>query len=58
MAINTYFKEKRGVAVGAAMAGTGVGQMILPHIVRYLLDYYGFRMTTVVLGSLALHGVN
>lgn len=57
MAINSYFDKKRGRAVGISMAGTGLGQMVLPHIVRILLDYYGFRLTIVILGSLALHGL-
>lgn len=43
--------------MGLALAGTGLGQMIMPHVVRILLEEYGFRGTTFVLGALALNGV-
>ncbi len=39
------------------MAGTGVGQMIMPHVVRLLLDSYGFKGTIMIMGGLALNGV-
>lgn len=57
VAVNSYFSSKRGRAVGLALAGTGVGQMIMPYIVRFLLDEYGFKGTTLVMGALALNGV-
>lgn len=57
LAVNSYFSSKRGRAVGLALAGTGVGQMIMPYIVRILLDEYGFKGTTLVMGALALNGV-
>lgn len=55
--MNSYFTTKRGRAVGLALAGTGVGQMVMPHVVRLLLDAYGFRSTVLLLGALCLHGV-
>lgn len=58
MAINSYFKVKKNLAVGLAMAGTGVGQTLMPHVVRYFLETYGFRGACILLGSLSLHGVN
>lgn len=39
------------------MAGTGVGQTLMPHVVRYLLETYGFRGACLLLASLSLHGV-
>lgn len=57
LAVNAYFSEKRGRAVGLALAGTNVGQMIMPYIVRVLLDEYGFKGTTLVMGAFALNGV-
>lgn len=57
LVVNSYFSTKRGRAVGMALAGTGVGQMIMPYIVRILLDEYGFKGTTLVMGALALNGV-
>lgn len=57
IAVNSYFTSRRGQAIGLAMAGTGVGQMIMPHVVRILLDSYGFRGTILIMGGLALNGV-
>lgn len=31
--------------------------MLMPHVVRLLLDYYGFRGTILIMGALALNGV-
>lgn len=57
VAVSSYFTTNRSRAVGFALAGTGLGQMILPLIVQNLLDKYGFRGTILIMGSLALHGV-
>ncbi|XP_038208323.1 monocarboxylate transporter 12-B-like isoform X2 [Zerene cesonia] len=57
VSINSYFKLKKSIAVGIAMAGTGIGQTIMPHVVRYLLDHYGFRGACLLLSSLSLHGI-
>lgn len=55
VALNHYFKEKRGQAVGLSMAGTALGMLILPQLVRILLEVYGFRGAVLVLSGLALH---
>lgn len=57
IAVNSYFSTRRGRAVGLALAGTGIGQMVMPNIVQLLLDEYGFVWTVRILGALALHGV-
>lgn len=57
LAVTTYFKERRGRAVGLAAAGTGLGQMLMPHAVRALLDEYSFRGATLIMGAMALQGV-
>lgn len=58
LAIDAYFTTRRGRAVGVAMAGTGLGQMFMPHLVRYLLDNFAYKGTTLILGGLALNGVS
>lgn len=55
VALNHYFKEKRGQAVGLSMAGTAVGMLILPQLVRILLEAFGFRGAVLVLSGLSLH---
>ncbi|KAJ2947794.1 hypothetical protein O0L34_g9577 [Tuta absoluta] len=57
VAINGYFKLRKSRAVGLANVGTAVGQTIMPHIIRYLLDRYGFRGACTILGGLSLNGI-
>lgn len=55
VALNHYFAKKRGQAVGLSMAGTALGMLIMPQLVRMLLELYGFRGAVLVLSGLALH---
>lgn len=57
VALNHYFVKKRGQAVGFSLAGTAFGMMVIPHAVKLLLDQYGFRGATLVIGAFALHGL-
>ncbi|XP_055628261.1 monocarboxylate transporter 12-B [Toxorhynchites rutilus septentrionalis] len=57
VAINSYFRFNKGKAVGFALAGTGIGQILMPLLVQYLLDLYDFRGTTLIIGGLAFNGV-
>lgn len=58
MAISSYFNTKRGRAVGLSLAGSGVGQVTVPHVVRLLLDNYGFRATVFAMSLFSLIGVS
>lgn len=55
VALNHYFKKKRGQAVGLSMAGTAGGMLIMPQLVRILLETYGFQGAVLLLSGLALH---
>ena len=57
MAINSYFSNKRGRAVGVSLAGAGVGQVFIPHLVRIYLDHYGFRAAVLSMSFLSFSGV-
>ncbi|XP_001653584.2 monocarboxylate transporter 12 [Aedes aegypti] len=57
VALNSYFRNNKGKAVGLALAGTGIGQILMPLIVQYLLDIFSFRGTTLIIGGLAFNGV-
>lgn len=57
MAINSYFTTKRGRAVGVSLAGSGLGQMMIPHIVRVFLDKYGFRSAVLALAAFTFNGL-
>ncbi|XP_071558484.1 uncharacterized protein [Temnothorax nylanderi] len=57
IALNTFFDKKRGQAVGFSMAGTALAMMVVPLLIHMLLDTYGFRGTTLIVGGWALHSV-
>ncbi|CAL1675700.1 unnamed protein product [Lasius platythorax] len=57
VALNTFFDKKRGQAVGFSMAGTALGMMLVPLLIHMLLELYGFRGTTLIMGGWALHSV-
>ncbi|XP_075165912.1 uncharacterized protein LOC142238215 [Haematobia irritans] len=57
VAINSYFTTKRGRAVGVSLAGAGLGQVFIPHVVRFFLDHYGFRVAILVMSLLSLVGL-
>jgi predicted MFS family arabinose efflux permease len=49
-AISAWFDDRRGLALGVAMAGVGLGAVIMPQIVRALIDWAGWRGTYGGLG--------
>ncbi|XP_075154483.1 monocarboxylate transporter 14 [Haematobia irritans] len=55
VALNHYFKHKRGQAVGLSMAGTAMGMLIMPQLVRVLLEAFGFRGAVLLLAGVALN---
>lgn len=48
--ISSAFDDKRGLALGLAMAGVGAGTVLLPQYSRYLLANYGWRTGYVGIG--------
>ncbi|XP_014487676.1 PREDICTED: monocarboxylate transporter 3-like isoform X2 [Dinoponera quadriceps] len=57
VALNTFFNKKRGQAVGFSMAGTAFGMMLVPQMIHLLLNEYGFRGTTLIIGGWASHSI-
>lgn len=55
VALNHYFKNKRGQAVGLSMAGTALGMLFMPQLIRILLETYGFRGALLLISGMALH---
>ncbi|XP_047000834.1 monocarboxylate transporter 2-like [Schistocerca americana] len=55
LAVKMYFVKARGRAVGISTAGINLGQMAMPHLVRLLLENYGFSGAMLVLGGVAMH---
>lgn len=54
---NLYFVKKRVVMMSVAQTLIGVGTMIYPILVQYLMDKYGFRGTMAVLAALNAHAI-
>ena len=53
-AISAWFDDRRGLALGIAMAGVGLGAIIVPQIARALIELVGWRGAYVGLGALTL----
>ena len=52
--IATWFDRRRGLAIGAAMAGAGLGYAYVPPLVQYMIDSYGWRAGYFVLAGITL----
>lgn len=52
--VSTWFDKKRGLTLGIAMSGTGVGAAIIPLLCQHLINTIGWRLTYPVLGSISL----
>jgi predicted MFS family arabinose efflux permease len=51
-AVSAWFDERRGLALGIAMAGIGIGATAVPQFARWAIDAFGWRATYVALGAL------
>jgi MFS family permease len=51
-AVSAWFDERRGLALGIAMAGIGLGATLIPQIARWVIATYGWRAGYVALGAL------
>ncbi|KAJ9587653.1 hypothetical protein L9F63_018905, partial [Diploptera punctata] len=57
VALNHYFYEKRGQAIGLSMVGTALGMMAMPQLVQLLLMEFNFRGAVLILGGVACHSL-
>jgi predicted MFS family arabinose efflux permease len=49
-AISSWFDQRRGLALGIAMAGAGIGVAVIPQLARLLIEIYGWRGAYVGVG--------
>ena len=54
LTIATWFDRRRGLAIGIAMAGAGLGYAYVPPLVQYMIDSYGWRSGYLVLAGITL----
>ncbi|XP_014361817.2 monocarboxylate transporter 9 [Papilio machaon] len=58
LAINSFFREKRGRAIGVGMSITGLGTILMPMLMSALMYSYGWRYAVLILGGLCLHSLS
>ena len=52
-----WFVKRRGMVTGIAKAGAGIGMLIVPLLVNWLISSYGWRNAYTIIGIIALIGV-
>lgn len=53
--VTSYFVRLRGLANGICMSGSALGSIILPPVLRYLLETYGYRGAVLIMGGITLN---
>ena len=51
--ITARFDDCRGLALGLALSGQGVGTILVPQFSRYLIEHYGWRIGYIGLAALS-----
>jgi sugar phosphate permease len=54
--LTTWFERRRGLAIGACMAGYGIGYVLVPLLAQTLIAAWGWRAAYAGLGALAVLG--
>ena len=52
--ISQWFDEKRGLALGLAMVGLGLGAFVMPSLANTLISNLGWRQAYVVIGGMVI----
>ena len=52
--VSSWFDRNRGLAIGMAMAGAGLGYAYVPPMVRYINDAWGWRFSFLALGAIII----
>lgn len=53
--VTSYFVKLRGLANGLCISGSALGSIILPPLLRYLLETYGYRGAVLIMGGVTLN---
>ncbi|XP_043260793.1 monocarboxylate transporter 6-like [Colletes gigas] len=57
LALNTYFRKKRNVAMGLSVTLTGLGPILMPFLIAKLLESYATTGTLLILAGIAMHSL-
>jgi MFS family permease len=52
--VTRWFDQRRGLALGIALAGVGLGTAIIPPVAAYLISHQGWRLAYVGVGAVIL----
>jgi MFS family permease len=52
--IARWFVKRRGIMTGVAVSGVGVGTLVMPPVVNWLIASYGWRSAYIVVGVVTL----
>ncbi|XP_068150718.1 LOW QUALITY PROTEIN: monocarboxylate transporter 12 [Drosophila tropicalis] len=53
--VTSYFVKYRGLANGLCISGSALGSIILPPVLRWLLETYGYRGSCLIMGGITLN---
>lgn len=53
--VGLHFNEKRALATGVAMSGSGVGTFAISYLTERLLEWFGWRGTVLIIAGLVLN---
>ncbi|XP_058119027.1 uncharacterized protein LOC131284816 [Anopheles ziemanni] len=53
--VTSYFVRLRGLANGLCISGSALGSIILPPVLRFLLETYGYRGACLIMGGITLN---
>ncbi|EFN71927.1 Monocarboxylate transporter 3 [Camponotus floridanus] len=53
--VTQYFEKLRGVANGLCISGSAIGTIVLPPLLQYLLDCFGYRGAVLIMGGITLN---
>lgn len=53
-AVQRWFVRRRGLASGLAVAGIGVGTLVMPPLASFLIESWGWRNAYIILGVLTM----
>lgn len=53
--VTSYFVRLRGLANGLCISGSALGSIILPPVLRLLLETYGYRGAVLIMGGITLN---
>ncbi|XP_070854418.1 monocarboxylate transporter 9-like isoform X2 [Drosophila suzukii] len=53
--VTSYFSKLRGLANGLCISGSALGSIILPPLLRWLLETYGYHGSCLIMGGITLN---